>query len=96
MGLFTNLIVSVIYLAMLFIDILFIFVVARILHYKWQFSCLSALNSIGKPLVDWFTGHIEKAVGHISNKTYSQKALLVIGMSTLMLARFFLDTLFSK
>jgi len=96
MGIFINLMLSVLHLLLIFIDVLFFFIFARILCYRWEFSWLRALNSIGKPLVDWFTSYIERAINRINNKTYSQKALLVIGMLTLMFARFFLVALFSE
>lgn len=96
MGLFSNLILSLIHFTLIFIDVLFFFVVVRMLCYRRQCRWLNALDSAGKPLVDWLTGYIQKGVGHINHKIYSQKALLVIGMLTLMFARFFLVALFSE
>jgi len=96
MGLFTNLILSLIHVLLIAIDLMLFFLLAKILTYKWQNSLLTAFNSVGKPVVDWFTNYLEKGVHHLSSKTYSQKMLLVIGMLVLMFARLMLVALFCE
>jgi len=96
MGLFSNLIMSLIHLLLIATDIIFFFLVTTLLCHKWRTSWLIAFNSIGKPLVDWFTGYIQKTTSHITDKTFSQRALLVVGMLALVFIRFLLVALFSK
>lgn len=92
MGLFTDLILSLVSLILLAIDIIFFFVLVRMLSLRWCTPWLVAFNSTGKPLVDWFISQLQTRIGRITSKSYSDKALLVAGMVILIFVRFFLGT----
>lgn len=91
-----RLILSLIQLLLVAIDILLFFILVKILCYRLNLALLTALDSIGTPLVDWFIEYIRKALGHISQKYFSRRALLVTGMLALMFLRLLLGALFSK
>lgn len=96
MGLLTNLIISLIHLALIGADIMFFFLLVRILWSRYRFTWLQALDAVGRPIVEWFTGCIEEGIGRISKRTFSQSSLLFIGMLVLTFVRFALAGLFSK
>lgn len=96
MGLLTHLILSFVHLLLVAIDLLFFFTLVRLLCYRWQSRWLTAVNSAGRPLVDWFSGYVQKGLNHFAHGNFSEKAVLLVGMSTLTLARFVLVALFSK
>jgi len=73
MGLLTNLILSFVHLFLVATDILFLVLLARVLSYRWQPRWLTAFNSMGKPLVDWFTSHVHKTVAPMSPARRYQK-----------------------
>jgi hypothetical protein len=96
MGILPNLLLSFVHLLLIAIDVTTFFVLIRILCHRWHFSWLESFNSVGKPLVDGFTVHIQKLVKHISHKSFSQRGLLNIGIVTLVIVRILLVALFRK
>jgi len=96
MGLFGNILLAAIHLLLIFIDILFFLTFLRLVSYRWRPRWLIAINSSGKPAVDWLTGYIEKGLKHFSKNTFPERTVLLIGMLTLMFMRFFLVTIFNK
>jgi len=95
MGLLTNLILSFVHLFLVATDILFLLLLSRMLSYRWQTRWLTALNSTGKPVVDWFASHVQKTLGHLTSKALSEIAILIVGLLALTLVRLFLMVLFS-
>ena len=96
MGIFTNLILSVLNLVFIAIDVLTFFVMVRIACYRWNTRWLRTIDSAGNRLIGWFTEHVRKAMSLISNRIYSQRTILVIGTISLVFARLILAALFSK
>jgi len=96
MGIVTHLILSVIHLFFVATDILFLLLLMRMLSYRWQHHWLMAFNSVGEPVVDWFTGFIERGLTHFSKKTFSQRMVLFIAMLTISFLRIFIVALFSQ
>jgi hypothetical protein len=96
MGLLRNLIISVLNLAFVATDILFLFVIVRMACYRWNIPWLRAIDSAGKGLLDWFAIFTRRIVSHFTNRYFSQKSLLIIGMTAIIFIRFFLVALFSK
>ena len=96
MGIVTNLILSVIHLFFVATDILFLLLLVKMLSYRWQHQWLMAFNSMGKPVVDWFTGYIDRGLTHFSKKTFSQRIVLFIAMLAISLLRIFIVALFSQ
>jgi len=96
MGILTNLVLSIMHLALIVIDLLFLWTLTRLLRHHWNPAWLAALDAAGKPLLDWYTSRIEKAARHINQRTFSEKAILVMAVITLLLARLFLAVLFSR
>ena len=79
--------ILVVYLLMIAIDVLMFFTAVRLLHCKWAMPCLEAFNATGTPVVDWFMNHTERVLHRLSNKTFSQRTRLSIGIATLVLIR---------
>ena len=79
--------ILVVYLLMIAIDVLMFFAIIRLLCGKWATPCLGAFDATGTPIVDWFTNHIERVLYRLSNKTFSQRTQLSIGIAVLVLAR---------
>ena len=96
MGILPNLLFSFVHLLLIAIDVTTFFVLIRIFCHRWHLSWLEPFNSVGKPLVDGFTIHIQKLVNHISPKSFSQSGLLNIGIGTLLITRILLVALFRK
>ena len=91
-----NLILIPIQLLLIAMDVLFFFLFVRFLCYRWPKHWLITLDSIATQLVDWFAGCVRRAVSLVNKKIYSHRAILVIGMIALAIARFTLVALFSK
>jgi len=96
MGLLTNLILSFVHLFLVATDILFLLLLMKMLSYRWQLQWLTAFNYLGKPAVDWFSGYIKRALCHFSKKTFSEKVVLLVGMLTISLVRFFVAALLGR
>ena len=79
--------ILVVYLLLIAIDVLMFFALIRLLHCKWPNPCLEAFNATGTPVVDWLTNHIEKVLRRVSDKAFSQRTQLSIGITVLVLAR---------
>jgi hypothetical protein len=96
MSLLRSLLIIPMYIVLTGIDVLFFLTFLRIVSYRWHPRWLIALNSTGKPAVDWFTGYVEKGLRCFSRRTFPEKTMVFIGMLTLMFMRFFLVALFSE
>lgn len=95
MGLLTNLLLSFVHLFLVATDLLFFLLLVRMLTHKWQPHWLIAFDSMGKPLVEWLTGHIERGVCRVSKRAFPEKVVLLIGMLAICLVRLFVAALFS-
>jgi hypothetical protein len=96
MGLLTNLVLGLAHLSLVAADILFLLLFAAMLGYRWQPPWLTAINSAGKPAVDWLTGHIERALDHFTQKPFSERMVLFIGMLGLSILRVFVATCLAR
>ena len=86
--------VLVVYLLMIAMDVLIFFAIIRLLHCKWTTPGLGAFDVAGAPVVDWFTNHTERVLHRLSNKTFSQRTQLYIGIAAMVLARALLTAVF--
>lgn len=96
MGIMTNLLLGFVHLVLLALDIICFFVIVRMLCHRVDRVWLKTFDSVGGPLVDLYVNYLQKAIKHISSKTFSQAALLNIAMLTLVIAKIFIVALFSK
>lgn len=80
MGLLTNLVLGLVHLTLVAADVLFLLLLARMLGYRWQPPWLLAVNATGKPVVDWFTGRIERGLDHLGLKAPFERTVLLLGM----------------
>jgi hypothetical protein len=96
MGLLTSFVLGFIHLFLVAADILFVLLLARILSYRWQTRWLVAVNATGKPVVDWFAGHIESVLDQIGWRAPSQRTVLFIGMLAISVARLLVAALFGR
>ena len=87
MGLLTNLVLGLVHLTLVAADVLFLLLLARMLGYRWQPPWLLAVNATGKPVVDWFTGRIERGLDHLGLKAPFERTVLLLGMLALSTAR---------
>ena len=96
MGLLTHLALGVVHLFLVAVDILFLLLLATMLGYRWQPPWLMAINSAGKPAVDWLTGHIERGLDRFTMKAPSERMVLFIGMLAISFLRFFVAALLAR
>jgi len=96
MSLLRSLLIIPMYIVLTGIDVLFFLTFLRIVSYRWRPRWLLALNSTGRPAVDWYSGYIEKGLRCFSRRTFPERTMVFIGMLTLMFMRFFLVALFSE
>ena len=87
MGLFTNLVLGLVHLLLAAADVLFLLLLARMLSYRWQPAWLTAINSAGKPVVDWFTSHIERGLDRLGLRAPFERTVLFVGMLALSTIR---------
>jgi len=93
MGVFGNLISGFVHLCLVAADILFFFLILKLLCYRWDNRWLRAFAAAGTPLVDWYTGCIQKGLSCINCKTHSEKLLTVLGALALLVFELFLGVL---
>ena len=96
MGLLISFVLGFIHLFLVIVDILFVLLLARMLNYRWQTRWLVAINATGKPVVDWFAGHIERVLDHIGWRSPSERTVLFIGMLTISFARLLVAASFGR
>ncbi len=96
MGLLMNLVLGVVHLFLVAVDILFLLLFAAMLGYRWQPPWLTAINSAGKPAVDWITGHTERVLDHFTKKPPCERMVLFIGMLGLSFLRVFVAALLAR
>jgi uncharacterized protein YggT (Ycf19 family) len=87
MGLLTNLILGLVHLVLVAADVLFLLLLARMLSYRWQPPWLTAVNAACKPVVDWFTGCLEKGLDRLGLKAPFERTVLFLGMLAISTAR---------
>jgi len=90
MGLLTHVVLGLVHLFLVTADILFVLLLARMLSYRWHSRWLTAVNTAGKPCVDWLTGQIERTLGRVGQKAPSERIVLFIGMLAISLIRLLL------
>jgi len=79
--------ILLVYLLIIAIDVLIFFAIIKLLHCIWATPCIAAFDTTGTPLMDWFTSQIERILQYFSNKTFSQRVQLSIGIAAMILAR---------
>jgi hypothetical protein len=80
-------VVGIVHLIVVSIDLLFLLLLIRALSLRWPTRGLLAFNSMGQPVVDWFTGYVGRAAQHFGSKPLSQRMQLFIGMLLICLIR---------
>jgi hypothetical protein len=83
MGLIQNCILSGIHILLIGVDILFFFLLMRMLAYRWRPRWLIVINASGEPVALWFMGHIADKLRRLRIDVSSEPALLFIGMLVL-------------
>lgn len=96
MGIIQNLIYAFVHLMVTALDILSFFFVVRILCQRWNPAWLHYFDSIGKPLVAWFTKNIGNIMGRIGRKPVTEKGLMAIGLLALLLTRLMVVALYNE
>lgn len=87
MGLLTNLILGLGHLLLVAVDLLFVLLLARMLSYRWHSRWLTAVNTAGKPYLDWLTRRIERTLRRVGQKAPSERIVLFVAMVAISLMR---------
>jgi len=87
MGLLINLVVGAIHLGLLATDLVFLCLLLRMLSLRWPVPGLLAFNSLSRPLVEWFTGHVDRISQRAGSKPLSERTSLFVGMLVLSVLR---------
>ncbi len=88
MGLLTNLILGLAHLLLVVVDLLFVLLLARMLSYRWHSRWLTAVNTAGRPYLDWLTRRIERTLRRVGQKAPSERIVLFVAMVAISLMRF--------
>ena len=87
MGLFNNLLISVIHLAFVVMDILMLMILIKVIYRRWRFEWLRLLNSAVEPVTHCVTDYLGIWIREITGKTYSEKTLLILLVVCLIFVR---------
>lgn len=96
MGMFMNLILSIVHLILLAMDILCFFVIIRMLRCRLNWAWITAFDGVGGSLVDLYISYLQKIIKRISTKRFSTPALLNIAMVTLIIIRIIVVAIFHQ
>ena len=94
MGLIHNIIVTVVHLLFVAMDTLAMMTLIKIVYQRWRPSWLKQAADIVEPVMKLITGHLETYVTRITNRTYTDKTLIVIFIVCLSVLRFVIGGLF--
>lgn len=83
MVLIESLLYGVIHMMATVLDVLFFFVLLRVAAYRSSLAWLTAFNRAGAPLVDRFSACIRQGLSRLSDRSYSDKTTLVVGLLTI-------------
>jgi hypothetical protein len=95
MVLIKSLLYGLVYMAAIALDVLFLFVLGRLAAYRFHSEWLSAFNQAGAQLVDRFSACVRQSMASISDRSYSDKTTLAVGLLALACIAAFLDLLAS-
>lgn len=88
MGLIENILVGVVHLAFVATDVLFMVMLFKVVHDRWQIPSiepiLTAMNPVMNIVLNWFAALVLKATG----KSYPEKTLLILLIISLLVMRF--------
>ncbi|HML73145.1 MAG TPA: hypothetical protein PKB02_01490 [Anaerohalosphaeraceae bacterium] len=88
MGLIENILVGVVHLAFVAADVLFMVMLLKVVHDRWQIPLIEPILTAMKPVMNvvlnWFAVLVLKATG----KSYPEKTLLILLIISLMVIRF--------
>ena len=94
MGLLENILLSIVHLALCITDVLFILIVLKIVHDRWQIPWMEPILMAVRPLMsavlNWFHPLILKLTG----KSYPERTLLFLLAICLTILRFLVVSLF--
>ena len=87
MGLIENILVGVVHLAFVATDVLFMVILLKIVHDRWQIPLIEPILTAVKPamsvVLNWFASLVLRATG----KSYPEKTLLVLLIISLLFMR---------
>ncbi len=87
MGLLTNLLFGVVHLGVVAADVLFLCLLVRMLSLKWPLRGLLAFDTLSRPIVDWFTSHVDRIARRAGSESPAEPTALFIGMLALAALR---------
>ncbi len=94
MGLIHNLLMCAIHLLFVGMDILMTMILIRVIYNQWRPSWLKQAANIVEPVMKLITGHLEIFVTRITNRTYTDKTLILIFIVCLSALRFVIGGIF--
>ena len=83
MALIEHLLCGLIHVVAIALDVLFFFVLLRLAAYRFCSEWLAAFNRAGAPLVDRFSACVRRGMARLSDRSYSDKTTLAIGLLAL-------------
>ena len=88
MGLINNLLMCAIHLLFVVMDILMTMVLIKVIYQRWQPEWLRQINNAVEPVMISITGHLGAWVTRITDRTYTDKTLILIFILCLLAVRF--------
>jgi len=93
MGLFQNLLISIVHLLFVAMDMLMTIILIKVIYQRWRPEYLRQINNAVEPVLNSATGYFEMWVVRITGRTYADKTLTVILILFMSLVRFVIISL---
>ena len=87
MGLLTILIQSMSHLFLIGLDVVIFFVLIRLARLKWHHNLLAAMDSLGTPIVGWFSLTVKAVLKKTGAKSLTENTVLILGLLLLCIVR---------
>ncbi len=94
MGLMENILISFVHLTLCIMDILFIVIILKIVHNRWQIRWMGPILTAVRPLMSTVLNWLHSLILRITGKSYSERTLLVLLTICLTIVRFLVVSLF--
>ena len=94
MGLISNILISVVHLALCVADVLFVIIVLQIVHNRWQIHWMEPILTAVRPLMSALLNWFHPLILRVTGKSYSERTLLVLLVICLSVIRFLVVSIF--
>ena len=87
MGLINNFSVFVVHLLFVVMDILLVMIAAKVIYNRWKPSWLKQAVEAVEPIIGFVLNHLKMLLTKITNKTFSERTLMLLIIICLSLLR---------